>query len=284
MSSLLPVPPASDTVERAILDELDECLAALSDDAQASAKRVHSTRKHIKRTRALLALLGHERRFESFDARLRLLGRVLGVVRDAAAQAVTWSEGAERFSAPIRSVIDRHLRERQARQASPERQLRRLTRTGRVLLAVRQQLAATFAAAEACREKRVRRAARASYRKARRALHSASEHPTADRVHALRRAAKRHQHQVQFLEQSWSRPLKARRKRLEKLTELLGLHHDVSAIEAELAERCSAELDGQDATWRQAFRDWQQELFEGALELAEPAFSERPRAFQECLD
>jgi CHAD domain-containing protein len=264
------------------LAELDASLQLLRAGTAPSSRRVHETRKHVKRTRAMLVLLGRKRSFQRFDARLQLVGRSLGAVRDAAAQAATWAEGAERFDEPVRAAIGDALRERAEREAAQERELRRLGRAERVLTGVRAALALALAGKTRGNDERLERAARLSYRKARRALATAGKRPTADSVHALRRAAKRHQYQMQFLERFWQKPLKAQRKQLGHLTELLGLHHDVCAMELKL-QQLSGSLAVESSSWREGFEHWQKELLRAALELAEPAFSQRPRAFQRRL-
>jgi CHAD domain-containing protein len=203
-------------------------------------------------------------------------------VRDAAAQSGTWADGAERFAEPARSAISEALRQRVERESAVERELRRLARAERVLAGVRDSLATALAGETRGKDEQLQRAARLSYRRARRALRAASKNPSADSVHTLRRAAKRHQYQMQFLERLWQKPLKAQRKELGHITELLGLHHDVSAIELAL-QRSPGALGSDDRAWRATFEQWQHELLTAALELAEPAFSERPRAFQRRL-
>lgn len=253
----------------AILDQLDESLGVLGDVGVSSSERVHATRKHIKRARALLSLAGHRRRLRRWQSLLAMVGRSLGVVRDPVAQARTWAKGAPRFAEPERSRISDALHQREQRFAAPEREERRLRRAERVLAAVRARL--VDALNNDARATPIAHAAGASYRRARRALRRASNGSNAEQVHSLRRAAKRHQYQMQFLELLWRKPLKAQRKELGRLTELLGSHHDVACLERLLQPRgegVTSELDA-----------WQRELLGEALALAQLAFSERPSAF-----
>jgi CHAD domain-containing protein len=262
----------------AILTQLERGLALLRDtapNAPTSSERVHATRKHIKRARALLALAGEKKRLRRWQSLLGMVGRSLGAVRDPVALAQTWAGGAERFTEPERGQIFAVLQERQQRLATPEREERRLRRAERVLAALRDRLSDALGNDGRATSEPIARAASESYRRARRALRQASGAAAAERVHSLRRAAKRHQYQMQFLELLWHKPLKAQRKELARLTELLGSHHDVAC----LARLLPSHGDVVTA----AFDAWQEELLGKALPLAQLAFSEAPRAFERRL-
>ena len=110
--------------------------------------------------------------------------------------------------------------------------------------------AAIGAAAAACREglERVERlvlpdqpeqaadiladGARATLRRARKALDKAGSRGAADDFHDLRKAAKTHSMHLSLLGRLWPTPIKARRKAVDELGEQLGDLHDVFVMRA----------------------------------------------------
>ena len=74
--------------------------------------------------------------------------------------------------------------------------------------------------------------ARATLRRARKALDKASSRGEADDFHDLRKAAKTHSMHLSLLGRLWPTPIKARRKAVDKLGEHLGELHDVFVMRA----------------------------------------------------
>ncbi len=274
--------PVNDTLNMAIVGQLDTCLSAIAANDSAT-ERVHTARKQLKRVRALLALRQPQKHLDREAQALRLVARSLGRVRDAAALTETWSAGEAHVNGPAHRVIGELLAEHRATVSPVARESRRLARAERALTAVRSRLPSTLEHEPNEGRKQLARAARRSYQQARHRLRRAIAEPTVEALHAVRRAAKRHQYQLQFLEPLWHRPLKAQRKELEKLNDLLGTHHDLCAIEA-LLDRVYAErvriLDGR---FREEVQRWRGELLGSALELARRAFSEPAPAFEQRL-
>lgn len=261
------------SLPRAVDTELSDALTLLRSTSESSSKRVHETRKHLKRARALLRLGAPGKKARRLQARLGLVARSLGRVRDPVAQADTWHRGEDYFEQPEREIVGAALAERRARLATPAREGLRLARAARVLEDVKERVARLDLHKASTRS--VEHEARVAYRRARRALELVRSEPTAENVHELRRAAKRHQYQLQFLEQLAPKRLKAQRKQLHHLTELLGLHHDVVGIEEQVVTRAPMSGAG--------FERWQADLLTSALELSLDAFDERPRAFEKRL-
>ncbi|HET7544756.1 MAG TPA: CHAD domain-containing protein [Polyangiaceae bacterium] len=274
--------PINDTLNAAIIEQLDTCLSAIAGNDPAS-ERVHTARKHLKRVRALLALRQPQRHLDRSAQALRLVARSLGRVRDAAALTETWSEGAEHINAAAHSAIAELLNAHRASVSPTARESRRLARAERALTAIRERLATALEGEAKEGRKQLARAARRSYGQARHRLRRAIEEPNADSLHALRRAAKRQQYQLQFLEPLWDRPLKAQRKELDRLNELLGAHHDLCAIEALLERDSPARLRTLDSGWSEELQQWRDELFSSAVDLARRAFSEPAPGFERRL-
>ncbi|HTA93309.1 MAG TPA: CHAD domain-containing protein [Polyangiaceae bacterium] len=274
---------ANDTLNAAIVEQLDACLAQMAASGESSTERVHAARKGLKRVRALLALRRRQKHFARDRDALRSVARSLSRVRDAAAIAQTWSTGQELVAEPARSVIAEVLAQHRAQASPPDRESRRLARAGQVLSIVRARLALTLEHEPSEGPKQIERAARASYGRARRMLRRAIADPSTTSLHALRRAAKRHQYQLQFLEPLWQRPLEAQRKEVGRLTELLGAHRDLSTIEVLLEHDEPERLRALDDAWRAELQRWQSNLLTSALELARAALSDSARGFEERL-
>jgi CHAD domain-containing protein len=274
---------ANAALNDAIVEQLARCLAGISTPSESSTERVHSARKCLKRLRALLALRARQKHLERDGDAFRLVARSLGRVRDAAALAQTWSTAGERVSEPARSVIAAVLAQHQANLSSPEREAQRLKRAEQVLSAIHGYLALKLADEPNQSAKQLRRAARTSYGRARRMLRRVAADANLDSLHALRRATKRHQYQLQFLEPLWHGPLKAQRQELAHLSELLGTHRDLSAIEELLTRDESDALRALDGVWREQLQQWRGDLLASALGLARTALSESPHGFEARL-
>jgi CHAD domain-containing protein len=274
---------ANATLNAAIVEQLERCLAGMSAPSESSTERVHSTRKHLKRVRALLALRARQKHLERDGDALRLVAHSLGRVRDAAAIAQTWSTAEGRVAEPARSVIADVLARNQTNLSPPKREVRRLKRAEQVLSAIQARLARSLEDEPNQSAKQLRRAARSSYGRARRVLRRAAADPSLSTLHDLRRAAKRHQYQLQFLEPLWHGPLKAQRKELAHLTERLGTHRDLSAIEELLTRERPDRLIALDDAWREELQHWRGELLASALELARAALSESAHGFGQRL-
>jgi len=274
--------PINDTLNQAIVEQLDTCLTAIATNEPATV-RVHSARKLLKRVRALLALRKPQKHLDREAQALRLVARSLGRVRDAAALTETWATGADQINAPAHRVIAELLSEHRAKVAPTARESRRLARAERALTAVRGRLQTTLEREPSEGKKQLTRAARHSYQQARHRLRRAIAEPNAESLHAVRRAAKRQQYQLQFLEPLWHRPLKAQRKELAKLNDLLGAHHDLCAIEALLEGAYQKRLSSLDGAWRAELQKWRGEQLALALELARLAFSENAPSFERRL-
>jgi len=269
--------------------EVESARAVVADSAKDPAERVHSARKYLKRWRALERLLPPQTRRKLWrEARtVRLVSRSLGRVRDPVAQAESWAEFASSSAlsdgAPaITQLLDARI----AQGAEPGRVQRRLRRAAQ-LLARAAARSAELLAADAHGESRARsallRGLRRSYRKARSQLQAALACPSAEQLHALRRATKAHQYQLQFVEPIWKKPLKAQRKQAERVSDQLGTERDLAAITRLL----QTDADAHPYAWFGLLRHLEQEqahLAEQAFGIARLLFAERPRAFQERVD
>jgi len=269
----------------AIAAEFEAALAAVAARADAPEKRVHNTRKHLKRWRALRRLLPRptEARLRRVQHVVQLVAQRLGSVRDPVAQRETWLQFAsdheerERFE-PVTERLDRTCREQTERGTV----LARLQRAERALTVAGLELKAALQTQPQTSDTGLGALTDGfwhSYRRARRALRRALRRPTNKRLHALRRANKVHQYQLQFLEPLWKKPLKAERSQAKKLSEQLGEHHDLSGISLGL----NRAGDAAPLSARPQLEAWQRDLELRALRRAALVYGERPRALRQRI-
>ena len=276
------VPELAQALGVALIGELDATLDVVADEAEDAANRVHSARKHLKRWRALFRLLPKSTRVAlRREAHIsQMVARKLGRVRDSVARLETWRQFV--IDADLvdgAHVVSELLEANCAQEAAPSRMSDRLAQAGRALRRVRQTASKALAVKPAHAETgSAELASRCgdTYARGRRALRAALECPDERKLHALRRASKAHQYQLQFLEPAWPKPLKAQRSEVSELTELLGSHRDLYAVLGLLGKQAS---DGQlGCVLRLEARI--AELQRAAFRAARLIYAERPAAFQ----
>lgn len=273
----------------ALSAELEAARAVVADSNEGSAERVHSARKHLKRWRALERLLPKKTRakLRRQSHTVRLVSHSLGRVRDPVAQAESWAELARDLACSDGApAVTQLLETRVAQGAEPSRVQRRLRRAAQLLARAAagstEVLAATANDDEGRAVDALLRGLARSYRKARKQLQSVRACPSTEQLHALRRATKAHQYQLQFLEPVWKKPLKAQRKQAERVADRLGSERDLAAITRLL----QADADAHPYAWfglRQRLEQERARLSEQALGTARFVFAERTRAFRERL-
>jgi CHAD domain-containing protein len=275
-----PFEPTTDAIRRLVCGELDGALEWLGGADRPLDIRIHETRKHLKRLRALLQLSAAA--IEPAAVREEM----------SAARAAAASLAELRGQAALLVAFD-DLIERNQRELAPDA-LARL----RSALSARAEASAvsesSIAEASAILTRARARSTRLplverhtgwdalapgfqeTYRRARRAYNRALARPTAERLHAFRTPAKRHLYQVELLERLWEGPLRSQRQELSRLGDLLGDHHDLSLLQCELQDR--ADLEGEADALRPVLRKRLEKLEREALSLGARAFAEKPGA------
>ena len=282
----------------AIVGEFEAALVQVAADAEP-AERVHQARKHLKRWRALVGLLTRESAEPLGRVRtvVRRVARRLGAIRDPVAQMETWHKFAGRLSSSAAAAaIGERLNQRCGEQIAQGTVERRLRRAQWALRVAHSELKRVLELPSESDERAVVRTPGATepeleleslhalvrgfgrvYRRARKAFGRACDRESDERLHALRRANKAHQYQLQFLEPFWHKPLKAQRAQLGKLSGWLGEHHDLTTMERWLG---ATRLDRDLSESLQQVDSWRRELATRAIGRAALAYSERPRAMR----
>jgi hypothetical protein len=231
--------PLTGEVRRILSDEIGKALVHLDAARDRPEQAVHKCRKRLKNARALLRLVrsGDETFCQTENQCYREVSALLAGPRQATALIETIDRLADAFpehsaGGGLDAVRDRLVMRQHELHAG----------TGLD--------AAIGAAAAACREglEHIDRlvlpdqpeqaadilaeGARATLRRARKALDRAGSRGEADDFHDLRKAAKTHSMHLSLLGRLWPTPIKARRKAVDKLGERLGELHDVFVMRA----------------------------------------------------
>jgi CYTH domain-containing protein/CHAD domain-containing protein len=253
-----------------------------------SAAAVHSARKDLKKLRAVLRLVRRsldEETFATENRRYRDAGRLLGASRDAEVKLQTLAALEERFGADFPT----------GPAASWRRELDR----------DRERLAGPGAAGSAQRVERARAAIaagvervpdwslrhdswkpigpglRRSYRRGRREMKRTRADPGPENVHEWRKRAKDLWYQLRLLRKAWPQLLGETAEQAHELTDLLGDHHDLAVLGADLGARREV---GRRGDFEALIERRQEELVAAALSLGSRLYAEKPKAFGRRLE
>lgn len=234
--------PLTGEVRRILADEIGKALGHLETARDKPEQGLHKCRKRLKSVRALLRLVrsGDESFCQTENECYKQVSALLAGPREATALIETIDRLASAFpeqtaGGGLDAVRERLVLRQHELHAGPGLD------------------AAINAAVAACREglERIDRlslpdqpeqaadilaeGARATLRRAKKALDKAGTRGAADDFHDLRKAAKTHSMHLSLLGRLWPTPIKTRRKAVDKLGELLGELHDVFVMRALLA-------------------------------------------------
>jgi CHAD domain-containing protein len=270
-------------IARGRAERAAERLRAAGEDEMAAA--IHGARKDLKKLRALLRLIREELGAEAFkreNRRYRDAARLLSPSRDAEVKLQTLRTLRERAGgglapAPVASW-ERMLeseRDRVATAAAAEA----AARVERALAAIEEGAAAIGSwpleeESWALVEEGLTRA----YREGREDLAAVAAERSDGSVHELRKRVKDLWYQLRLLVDAWPGPLGEAVAQLDGLAELLGDHHDLSLLAADLAERGPIFADREAVAALIARR--QDELLGEAIAIGIRVYAEKPNAFR----
>jgi len=231
-----PRSPLTGEVRRILADEIGKAIGHLETAREKPEQGLHKCRKRLKSVRALLRLVrsGDEPFCQTENECYKQVSALLAGPREATALIETVDRLAAEHSAGsgLDPVRERLVLRQHELHAGPGLD------------------AAINAAIAACREglERIDRlalpdqpehaadiladGARATLRRAKKALDKAQSRGEDEDFHDLRKAAKTHSMHLSLLGRLWPTPIKARRKAVDKLGEELGELHDVFVMRA----------------------------------------------------
>jgi CHAD domain-containing protein len=218
-------------VRRIVFELLDTVIEHLESDR----KRIHSARQQLKKLRGLLRLVRGSidpAAYERENACLRDVARSLADARAAAAALECVDILLDHYSAEIPRSEFRDL----------EHWLK--THHSSKLLRAREGAVFEHAVLELRRARErmtewplvdddfdsLAQGLFFTYRRARRALRRAASEPTSHQFHELRKLSKYHLYHVRMLEAAFPPELRARRKALDALNDMLGHLHDLDVL------------------------------------------------------
>ncbi len=231
--------PLTGEIRRILAEEIGKASRHLTIAHDRPARALHKCRKRLKNVRALLRLVrsGDETFFTAENQRYREVAALLAGPREATALIETIDRLAADF--PERSA-DGGLSAVRARLIERQQAMHEGEDLGTTI----------EAAIKACRQGMEKveglilpdqseqaadvlaDGARATLRRARKALERAGTNGEAMDFHDLRKAAKTHSVHLSLLGRLWPTPIKARRKAVDELGETLGELHDVFVMRA----------------------------------------------------
>lgn len=273
-------------LKRVAREEMESARAQLSGEEKTPRdKAIHESRKHIKKVRALLRLVGGELgdTAKQENARLRDIAHRLSDFRDAFAMIATFDELRKRYKkkSALASV-----------RAALEKQRGASSRDEDVALALNEAASALNKASKRVKTwhlqtggyEAIRPGLCATYRAGRKALKRARKDPGAPSYHELRKRVKDHWYQVRLLKNLWSDVMIAWAKSLKDVQTWLGDDHNLAVLREKVAAEPA--LFGSDRDIGILFDlidRRQKELRKQSVSLAARIYEEKPRDFDRRL-
>nr|WP_251133864.1 CHAD domain-containing protein [Rhodomicrobium sp. Az07] len=250
---------------------------------------VHAARRHFKRTRALLDLVKPVDRGGAARASQKLLsgaGKLLSASRDAqvavgAAETlrVEFADAShERLFSDLASWLQARHEQVQERAASENIG----SAIGEVAKAKAILSRLDFGDAPV---KDLLGSAAQTYKRGRREMKKALASEHAEDMHEWRKQVQRHWRQTLLLQSAWPREAKARTKLAKKLSDALGLHHDLAVLCAMIEQNRAVFRSPSDVnTICRFIYEKQAALLVDAKERGECLYGEKPKAFHARLN
>ncbi len=248
------------------------------------AEAIHAARKEMKKLRAVLRLVREglgEATFRTESRRYRDTGRLLAASRDAEVKVETLAALEERFDGEMPRAAARAWRaalegERDEIAGAAEGEI------GARLEQARAALEAGIAAIpswplETGSWELIEPGLLRSYRRGRREWKRTRTQASAESVHQWRKRVKDLWYQLRIVRKAWPATIDEMASRAHELADLLGDHHDLTVLAADLRDR--PEIEDR-ASLAASIERRQDELLAEALELGALFFAEKPTAFR----
>ena len=278
--ALRPARPLAAELRHVLDGEIGGALGEL--DGTPDEAAIHAARRHIKKARAVLRLMDGDLQHRSLtrcDRALRAAGQALSTWRDAAVllRTIDALAGGRQAKATARAL--QGLREIWQAPGTAAVDTGALQSARHALQESRSVL--TGHSFEACDLDALTDGFATTYRSGRRALKRAAAEPSADRLHALRKALKHHVYQLRLLQPLWPGPLGAVHAQADHAAELIGLHHDCAVLRSRLAGSALAVADKARIDALAAGR--QDSLAPAALGICRRLYAERAGSYRRRL-
>lgn len=246
------------------------------------ADAVHGARKDMKKLRTVLRLLRDELPKDLYRQEMqcyREAGRALSAARDAEVKLATLDGLAERTGElpgdaveTWRQILARD-REAAINMSGDEREVINGLEAGLARIEGWQLEGDSWAM--------IGGALQRSYRRGRRAMQAAEKDPSEANFHQWRKRAKDLWYELRLLSSAWSAALDPLANEAHRLSDLLGDHHDLAVLRADLHERRLGEEETR--LLEAAIEARQSDLTGEAFQLGRRLYAERPKAFSRRL-
>lgn len=265
------------SVRRVATEQIEGAIAELLQASEGDADEpIHSVRKRLKKLRGLVRLVRGELDAPAFrreNACFRDAGRELSGARTATAIL-----GAFDALVPVGAFAEarRVLASQRAHAVASVVDPSCITEVESTLELARRRVQGWPLERDAW--KAIEPGLRRVYQDGQDALKVARREPTAEHLHEWRKRVKDHWYHARLLTRIWHKPMRARRKALKRLSDLLGDDHDLSDLSGALLadpglSEDRAELDGCLALIERR----QHELRSQAFELGQRVYAEKPQ-------
>lgn len=243
-----------------------------------SPTSIHSARKAIKRTRAVLQLLRCDRNaltVREEDRALRDAARLLAAERDLHVQWVA----LKRLNSCKSDGVCRGLRERlQGAQTDQNSQARdQLKQFNNAIKSAERHLN-TWPTSDLDHDQ-LALALKRSYRRTRKCFNQVREAPVGEKLHNWRKAAKSFWHQLQLTDALASKKLRKFSDNAHDLTRYLGDEHDLYLLLTALADA----TDPDSRAIKREIREVRSKLQKRAFKIAQQTFDLAPSVFHERI-
>jgi CHAD domain-containing protein len=280
---------AAEAVRRIVAGRLDDALEQLGERLDGDvAVAVHEARKDLKKARAVLRMVRHRMHDDVFvreNARLREAGLSLGGARDAEAEVRTIEALQERFGDELPAGVQALKRELSSErddlaEVAEGSELRGAARDAREAIAATRDSLDSWSFSKAG-WKLVGPGIERSYRRGRNRFRDVRRDPTPENIHEWRKRVKDLWYHLRLLRDSWPDVMAEMGDEAHELSDLLGDHHDLTVLAADVRgrESLAAEGDEEVAAIMSAIEGRQEELLEAAVPVGERLYAESPKAF-----
>jgi hypothetical protein len=263
-----------ETFRNVALSQIDEALEALASTEGEKRSIVHEARRRCKKLRGLLRLVRPA--FPDFakeNAAIRDAAALLSHLRDAEVLHETVGKLAENSG----SEAVRRISERLKAEPLPEPPAEKITEFRLRLLAVRERAAEWTLRKDSASV--LLSGLRVTYEQDRRRMEKALASGDPVDFHDWRKAQKAHGFHVDLLRKTAPDVLEADLKTIDRLSDLLGVHHDLAVLlHAVDTDTARFGDEGDVAALREAIDTRRAEIEEKAASLGRQLLAERPRA------
>ena len=274
-------------IQRVAREQVDDAIKELKDDSLGPHEAVHQFRKHCKKMRGLLRLVrpAMEKTYQRENEWYRDQSRELSRVRDAEAMIEAMeaicknrkqgSDGEQELIAAAIKTLQDHKEQLAREWIDIDNEL---SRTADELKAARDRIddwhldPNDFDAA--------RKGLKKTYKRACKALATAIDDPTSEKLHELRKRTKYHWYHMRLLEGAFEPVLSTRSDQCKLLSDYLGDDHDLSVLTLFILD--APDRFGDAPAQEQLMKIIQlrrQELQSDGMKLAKLLYAESPKKF-----